>query len=307
MQIEVNNKTIITVLAVIIVGGAVFAGVKTINKNVSREGSETRKDLTEKADKKDISGLVANLDAKMAQLSTKMDEMNKQMTTAQTAPASMQTPGTVATTPTTGTTTATTTTDSTSAEEEILQELGNDVEDMKDIQEDAVNALNDINGSIEDLTGAAENAAANIGSITPDININTLIVLATQSRAKSKEIAQQADRTIYQYGEKIAANENVLTARQELLLATKSGDDRTITSAESKLVSILNTDGSKLSPAFAQEYFKQVPTSFGKISGMDSALGNLKVGGAKLDFSKMNFSKPSITSGSRSLDTTTRR
>ncbi len=305
MQIEVNSKTIITVLAVIVIGGAVFAGVKTINKNISREGSETRKDLADKADKKDIAGLTASLDAKITQLSSKMDEMNKQMTTVQTAaPASTQTPDTATTTATAGTTAATTT-DSVSAEEELLAELGNDIEDMKDIQEDAVNALNDINDNIDDLTGAVEDVATNTGTMASDMN--TLVNMAGQLQAKAQAMTQQADRTIYQYGEKLTANENVLTARQELLVATKSGDNPAIVSAENKLVSTLNTDGSKLSPAFAQQYFKQVPTSFEKISGMDSALGNLKVGGTKFDFSKMNFSKPSIDrsiSGSRSLDTT---
>ncbi len=291
MQIEVNNKTVVTVLAAVVIAGVVFAGFKAINKNIGREGSETRKEM---ANKKDITDLTANLDAKMTQLSAKMDEMNKQMTTAQTTPDPAET-------------IATTTTDSASAEEEILAELGNDIEDMKDIQEDAVNALNDINDTTEDLVGAIEGIAANAGNMTADIN--TLIIMATQSRTKSKVILQQADRTINQYAEKVTANENVLIARQDLFTATRLGDDRNITSAESKLVSTLNTSGSKLSPAFAEQYFKQVPTSFGKISGMDSALDGIKAGGAKFDFSKMNFSKPSApsTSVNRSLDTTTRR
>ncbi|HAI74423.1 MAG TPA: hypothetical protein DCS28_01980 [Candidatus Moranbacteria bacterium] len=301
MQIELNNKIITAILAVIIIGGAVFFGVKAINENISHEGSETKKDLTDKADKKNIAGLAANLDVKMTQLSAKMDEMNKQMATAQTAPISTAAPtATVAAT--------TTTTDSVSAEEEILTELGNDIEDMKDIQEDAANTLGDINDNIEDLTGAVEDVAVNTGSMASDMN--TLIAMAAQIQAKAQTMAQQADQAIHQYGEKVAANENVLTARQELLSATKSGDDRTITSAESKLISTLNASGSNLSPAFAQQYFKQVPASFEKISGMDSALDNLKVGGIKLDFSKMTFSKPSIdrsTNSSRSLDTTLRR
>lgn len=295
MQIEVNNKTITAILAVIVVGGAVFFGVKAINENISREGGETRKDLADKADKKDIAGLTANLDAKITQLSAKMDEMNKQMATSNTTQTS--------TTPATATT-ATTTTSSTSAEEDTLKELENDVDDMKNTMQDGVDSLNDINDTLDDMSGAIEDAANNIGNNNINVNlINTKINLI-------KAQAKQAEGIINQYRQTINANENILTARQELFNANKLGDLQTITGAENKLVAALNTSGSNLSPAFAQQYFKQVPESFGKISGMDSALSGLKVGGAKFDFSKINFSKPSTdrnTGGSRSLDTTIRR
>lgn len=292
MQIEVNNKTIVTILTIIVAGGLVFAGYKIINENISREGSETRRNLAEKADKKDIDNLSAKLEASIAQLSTKMDEMNKQMTAAPT-------------TNSTTTPTPTTTTDSVSAEEELLTELGNDIEDMKDIQEDAVNALNDINDTIEDLTDAIGDIAANTGSMASDLS--ALVGMAEQAQIKAQTLSQQAEQAISQYGEKLVANQNVLTARQELFNATLSGNAQTIAGAESKLISTLNTSGSNITPAFAEQYFKQIPTSFGKINGMDSALNGVKIQGFKFDFSKMNFSKPSIDrsiNDSRSLNTT---
>lgn len=311
MKIEIDNKAVIAVLAIIIAGGAVFAGYKAINKNISQEGSETRKDLAGKADKKDIADMAINLEAKITQFNSKMDEMNKQMTTAQAATATT-TPATAATT---AGTVATTTTTSTSAEEELLKELEDDIDNMKDTQKDAIDSLDDINDSIESLTGAVGAIAASTGSIASDLSV--LVALVAQAQAKAHIVSNQAQQTIDQYGEKVVANQNVLTARQDLLGATVSGNAQAISGAESKLVSTLNTDGSKLSPAFAQQYFKQMPASFGKISGMDSALGGIKVEGTKFNFSKMNFSRPSssnsgrtggsLTGGTRSFDGTLER
>lgn len=289
MQIEVNKKRVITVLTFIAVGILLFIGYNAINKNINQNSNEIRKNITDKANKKDIAEMTASLETKINHLETKIDEMNKQMTTAQaTTPASTTTTNENSET----TETTTTTTDSSDTEEALLEELGEDIDDMKEIQEEAVSMLSDVNNNIEDLTETAEDVADSTGSIASDLN--TLIDMATQTQIKAQEKSQQAQEIITQYSEQIAANQNILTAREELFNATKNGNKQTISAAENKLISALNTNGSQISPVFAQQYFKQIPSSFGNISGINNAMNNIKVNNFNLDISKVQFAKPSF-------------